>query len=56
MKLTALVQKPEDIARFLRHIGEPTEPPPLAAARAPPYWQTRELRRKPQAPGELFDG
>jgi hypothetical protein len=29
MKLKSLVQKPENIARFLRHLGEPTEPPPL---------------------------
>ena len=32
MKLKALVQKPENIARFLKHLGEPTEPPPLAPA------------------------
>jgi hypothetical protein len=32
MKLEALVQKPENIARFLKHLGEPTEPPPLAPA------------------------
>ncbi|HJX64996.1 MAG TPA: protein kinase, partial [Polyangia bacterium] len=55
MKLKALVQKPENIVRFLKHLGEPTEPPPLAAARAPPYWQARELRHRPQAQTELFD-
>jgi hypothetical protein len=66
MKLKALVQEPENIARFLRHLGEPTEPPPLAPARAPPYWQVRELRRelrwqvrelrrKPQPQSDLFD-
>ena len=55
MKLKSLVQKPENIARFLRHLGEPTDPPPLAPARAPPYWKVRELRRKPQAQTELFD-
>jgi hypothetical protein len=32
MKLKALVQKPENIVRFLKHLGEPTEPPPLAPA------------------------
>ena len=48
-------QKPENIARFLKHLGEPTEPPPLAPARAPPYWQARELRHRPQAQTELFD-
>ena len=55
MKLKALVQEPENIARFLRHLGEPTEPPPLAPARAPPYWKVRELRRKPLAQTEMFD-
>jgi hypothetical protein len=48
MKLKALVQKPENIARFLKHLGEPTEPPPLAPARAPPYWHARQLRHRPQ--------
>ena len=55
MKLKALIQEPESIARYLRHLGEPTEPPPLAPARAPPYWRVRELRRKPQAQTEMFD-
>ena len=55
MKLKALVHKPENIARFLKHLGEPTKPPALAPARAPPYWQARELRRKPQAQTELFE-
>jgi hypothetical protein len=54
MKLKALVQEPENIARFLRHLGEPTEPPPLAPARAPPYWKVRELRRKPLAQTQMF--
>jgi hypothetical protein len=44
----------ENIVRFLKHLGEPTEPPPLAPARAPPYWQARELRHRPQAQTELF--
>jgi hypothetical protein len=56
MKLKALVQKPENIARFLmKHLGEHACPPPLAPARAPPYWQARELRHRPQAQTELFD-
>ncbi len=54
MKLKSLVQEPENIARFLRHLGEPTEPPPLAPARAPPYWKVRELRRKPHAQTDMF--
>jgi hypothetical protein len=55
MRLKALMQEPENIARYLRHLGEPTQPPPLAPARAPPFWRVRELRRKPQAQTEMFD-
>jgi hypothetical protein len=55
MKLKALIQEPESIARYLRHLGEPAGPPPLAAARAPPYWKVRELRHKSQAQTEMFD-
>ena len=55
-KVIALVRDPEGIARFLRHLGEPTEPPPLSPARAPPYFQSRVLRRRPADQGELFDG
>jgi Putative transposase len=54
-KLKALIQEPESIASYLRHLGEPTEPPPLTPARAPPYCRVRELRRKPQAQTEMFD-
>ena len=35
MKLKSLVQKPENIARFLRHLGEPTEPPSLVVPSGP---------------------
>src|SRR5262249_32358170 len=31
-KVIALVRDPDGIARFLRHLGEPTEPPPLSPA------------------------
>jgi len=55
-KVIALVRDPEGIARFLRHLGEPTEPPPLSPARVPPYFQSRALRRRPADQGELFDG
>jgi hypothetical protein len=30
-------------------------PDGLVPARAPPYWQARELRHRPQAQTELFD-
>jgi hypothetical protein len=46
MKLRALVTAAQSIERFLRHIGESTEPPALAPARAPPFFQSRVVRRK----------
>jgi hypothetical protein len=55
-KVIALVPDPAGIARFLRHLGEPTEPPPPSPARAPPYFQSRVVRRRPTDQGELFDG
>ena len=45
-----LTSKPSSIERFLRYLGEPTEAPPLSAARDPPYFKTRAVRR---ALGEL---
>ena len=45
MKLIALVHDDKAIARFLKHLGEPTEPPPRLPARGPPYWRSRALRR-----------
>ena len=45
MKLVALVQDPKSVARLLRHIGEPREPPARAPARAPPYYKTAVIRR-----------
>jgi hypothetical protein len=46
MKVIALVRDPESIARYLRHLGLPTEEPSMAPARAPPFWQSRVLRRR----------
>ena len=43
LKLRALVTQP---ANYLRHLGEPTEAPPLAPARDPPYFKSPALRRK----------
>ncbi len=45
MKLVALVQDPKTVARLLRHLGEPNEPPVRAPARAPPYYKTAVIRR-----------
>ena len=36
MKIISFITEPEPIGKILRHIGEPTEPPPLSPARAPP--------------------
>jgi hypothetical protein len=55
MKLHALVQDSQSIARILHHLGEPTEAPTLAAARGPPYWKSRVFRQKPRVQEELFD-
>jgi hypothetical protein len=41
----ALVTDPQQVRRFLRGIGEPTEPPPREPARGPPFWKSRVLRR-----------
>jgi hypothetical protein len=52
MRLRALVTAAARIERFLRRIGDPTEPPPLSPARGPPFFKSRVLRRKL---GELDD-
>ena len=36
MKLLAMIDKPDAIARILTHLGLPTEPPRALPARAPP--------------------
>ncbi len=46
MRLRALVTAAASIERFLRHIGEPFEPPVLAPARDPPFFKSRVLRRR----------
>ena len=45
MRLVALVTDPKSTRRFLRGLGEPTEPPAREPARGPPYWMSRVLRR-----------
>jgi hypothetical protein len=45
MKLVALLTDLQQVRRFLRGIGEPTEPPPREPARGPPFWKSRVLRR-----------
>jgi hypothetical protein len=46
MRLPALVTAAASIERFLRHIGEPTEPPPLTPARGPPFFKSHVVRRQ----------
>jgi hypothetical protein len=46
MKLRRLVLNPEDVRRMLRRLGEPTDPPRRAPARAPPFFTSRVLRRR----------
>lgn len=50
MKLRALVTKPASVRRLLRHLGEPTEAPPLAPARDPPFYRSPVLRRRTHQP------
>jgi Putative transposase/Transposase zinc-binding domain len=45
LKLVALVQEMEGVARFLRRLGEPSETPRRAPARAPPYYRSAVIRR-----------
>ena len=46
MRLRALITAAQSIERFLRHIGEPTEPKTLSPARGPPFFKTRVVRRQ----------
>jgi hypothetical protein len=50
MRLLAVITDRASAARFLRHRGEPSEPPTRAPApaRAPPYWQSKIVRRHGQ--------
>jgi hypothetical protein len=36
MRILAFIQDPPVVEKILRHIGEPTEPPQMLPARAPP--------------------
>lgn len=50
LRLLALVKDPAGIARYLRYLGEATEPPPRSPARAPPYWKSSVFRRRLAGP------
>jgi hypothetical protein len=57
MKIKALVMTSAGIDRYLRWLGEPTDPPTLAPARGPPFFKSVVIRRKLGEPvqAELFD-
>jgi hypothetical protein len=46
MRLLAVITDPHSVARFLRHSGDPTDPPLRAPARDPPYFKTLVVRRR----------
>src|SRR5215472_243822 len=46
MRVLSLVREPDEVRRFLRAVGESTEPPERAPARGPPFWASRALRVK----------
>jgi ribosomal protein L40E len=57
LKMRALVITAAGIRRYLRWLGEPTEPPILAPARDPPFFKSVALRTRLGEPAqaELFD-
>ena len=55
MRLVALIKDAETTARYLRHLGLPTDVPPLALARGPPFWQSTVLRRRYGQPSDASD-
>jgi Putative transposase len=55
MRLVALVKDAQNIARYLRHLGLPTDVPPLVPARGPPFWQSTVLRRRYGEPSDAAD-
>ena len=56
MKRRALVMTTTGIERYLRWLGEPVDPPTLAAARDPPFFKSQVIRWLGEpAQAELFD-
>ena len=46
MKLKSFITRQSSLRRLLERLGEPTEPPPRAPARGPPYFKTHAVRRR----------
>ena len=59
MRLLAVITDLAQVARFLHHRQEPTEPPACAPPRDPPYFKTLVVRRRqptePSTQRELFE-
>jgi hypothetical protein len=59
MRLLAVITDLAQVARFLHHRREPTEPPARAPPREPPYFKTLVVRRRqptePSTQRELFE-
>ena len=47
MKIIAFVTETPSIRAILEHIGEPTRPPVIAAARGPPAWEDAPVELEP---------
>ena len=56
MKLRALVITAAGIRRYLRWLGEPSEPPTLAPARDPPFFKSVAIRRHTARYVEVLGG
>ena len=46
MRIIALITDTPAIRQILDHLGEPSTPPPLAAARGPPGWDRQETTQE----------
>ena len=61
MRIIDFINEAMAVREILAHLGEPTSPPPLAAARGPPLWEMPDPgkdRFDPQAqpaPNYQFD-
>jgi hypothetical protein len=62
MRIVASITEPVPVEHILNHIGEPTEPPPIAPARGPPAWDDALVDAAPDcdalaqpAPEYVFD-
>jgi hypothetical protein len=53
MKMIAFIWEKPTIKQILAHIGEPTEPPRLSPARAPPLWDN--IHTEPDAEIPMVD-